>query len=70
MDKVIITHEMTEKEFSTTVTVPGEEPIVKRWVRTEGGSQGKFKLDWDEEPSLVGWGEVARLADVFPEFLY
>ncbi len=69
MDKVIITHEMTEKEFSTTVTLPGEEPITKRWVRSDGGAHGTFEKDWDEEPSLVGWGDIARLVDVFPEFL-
>lgn len=58
--KVIITHEISETEVKTTVKLPGQKPISKRWVACDGGMMGKFKLDWEEDPRLAGWSKIAR----------
>lgn len=67
--KATITHEITEDDVRTIVTLPGKKPITKRWVRCDAGAMGKFKLDWDEDPRLDGWGPVVDAARQVPDFL-
>lgn len=64
-----ITHEVTERDVKTTVILPGEKPITKRWVRCDGGARGTFKKDWDEDRRLAGWSSVADAAMQTPDFL-
>lgn len=67
--KVTISHEITETSVTTTVTLPGKKPISKKWVAGDGGMLGKFKHDWDEDPRLMGWSEIAREASHVPSHL-
>lgn len=67
--KVTISHEITETSVTTTVTLPGKKPISKKWVACDGGMIGKFKRDWDEDPRLAGWSEIAREASNLPSHL-
>lgn len=66
---VTIKHKITTRSVTTTVTLPGEAPISKRWVRCDDGMVGEFELDWDEDPRLAGWSEVAEAAMRLPDTL-
>lgn len=66
---VTIKHKITARTVTTTVKLPGEPPISKRWVRSEDGMTGEFELDWDEDPRLAGWSEIADAAMHLPDTL-
>lgn len=64
-----VTHMISENWFRTTVRIPGEKPISKKWVRSKDGHGhvALFERGWDEETTLDGFSEVLNLTNVFPE---
>lgn len=60
-----ITHTISENWFRTTVRIPGQKPISKKWVRAKDGHGhvGLFERGWDDEPTLDGFSAVLKFAD-------
>jgi len=62
-DYAKITHRYSRRTVTTTVKLPGKPPMSKTWrERKEGEMVLQSERNWDEEPALAGFREIADAA--------
>lgn len=62
-DYAKITHRYSRRTVTTTVKIPGRPPMSKTWRERKAGEMVlQSDRNWDEEPALAGFCEIAEAA--------